>query len=719
MSTKSSPSKAAATAAKPAVASKPAAASTASAAAQRAIPAKPTTEAQRIEQRTSRLILLSFVAFFVYAGIAWYATSTVTRHALPPITELDSSLQSVQRRSLVLHTVHLHLIQDMKAPLDTSKHLDFTTGMERELNSALSNSPRLTSFKEHLLDPTQPLLYTHEDVNMPLELLGKLMQQQQYQPGEHPTQTLASFDSALLAWQQQPKLVSIDAKTPTTKATDDKNKSQSPLLPELRLYIIDSLQGATLPAELANRWILGRHRHAFFLRIEPQAASTSQPHSAQQLETLLHTVLSLHMRPSEALDTLKPKSSASAAALDVIKDSQLQWTPSPFHRLSFTLLTARPEPTIYTWQFASLQKRYLQPMIDKLRTITNLTIDSQMSQHAQLTPQTVHQQQQSPNRNASDNSTTRHFVTTHSLRHFVGNTAWLTASPLVETSIECLIYVPPADQRPLFVVQSDTDQVAVQNNDSSSDAANAATSFIVPRWGQVVILNQLPKTKFDPKQKKNATLPLPLPLELQLDADSMHNTMQQAVMQLRVMLGLHSDNIMSEQLIPSRDAELTPQVPSRVDALADWEVDALHSHRHRYAMQQTRQTLHALYDLLHEFQHMPVEKHIAQLIESSLSEVKLSARSAQHTAVSYKQKIGQGVKSDWTTALSHAWRAHASARKAFFDPTMVPLLYFPQEHLYAVYAPLFLPISIPIFVALAQRLKKWRESVQPAKIKAQ
>jgi hypothetical protein len=44
-------------------------------------------------------------------------------------------------------------------------------------------------------------------------------------------------------------------------------------------------------------------------------------------------------------------------------------------------------------------------------------------------------------------------------------------------------------------------------------------------------------------------------------------------------------------------------------------------------------------------------------------------------------------------AVAESRFAVGDAESAFFDPTMVSLLYFPDEHKYAVYMPLFTPIS--------------------------
>ncbi|GAA5820438.1 hypothetical protein JCM10212_006118, partial [Sporobolomyces blumeae] len=68
-------------------------------------------------------------------------------------------------------------------------------------------------------------------------------------------------------------------------------------------------------------------------------------------------------------------------------------------------------------------------------------------------------------------------------------------------------------------------------------------------------------------------------------------------------------------------------------------------------------------------------------------------------------------------ALACVSRAHSLASLAFFDPSMLPLLYFPDEHKYAVYTPLFGPVSVPLVVGLLKEFQEWRQR-RKAKAKA-
>jgi hypothetical protein len=68
--------------------------------------------------------------------------------------------------------------------------------------------------------------------------------------------------------------------------------------------------------------------------------------------------------------------------------------------------------------------------------------------------------------------------------------------------------------------------------------------------------------------------------------------------------------------------------------------------------------------------------------------------------------------SSFNVALQHSSLALEYAEKAFFDDKMVSMLYFPDEHKYAIYTPLFGPLALPLLMALLKELqgvfKLWR-----------
>ena len=63
-----------------------------------------------------------------------------------------------------------------------------------------------------------------------------------------------------------------------------------------------------------------------------------------------------------------------------------------------------------------------------------------------------------------------------------------------------------------------------------------------------------------------------------------------------------------------------------------------------------------------------------------------------------------------TTALKASARALTLSSRAFFNPSMLALLYFPAEHKYAVYTPLFASVAAPLVGAVLREIAAWRRA---------
>ena len=61
-------------------------------------------------------------------------------------------------------------------------------------------------------------------------------------------------------------------------------------------------------------------------------------------------------------------------------------------------------------------------------------------------------------------------------------------------------------------------------------------------------------------------------------------------------------------------------------------------------------------------------------------------------------------------ALHHASLARDAAEKSFSDPSILALLYFPDDQKFAIYIPLFLPVGLPLIVAYLEIMKQWKKS---------
>ncbi len=65
-------------------------------------------------------------------------------------------------------------------------------------------------------------------------------------------------------------------------------------------------------------------------------------------------------------------------------------------------------------------------------------------------------------------------------------------------------------------------------------------------------------------------------------------------------------------------------------------------------------------------------------------------------------------------ALQYSSEALTLASRAFFNPGMLALLYFPAEHKYAVYTPLFASVAAPLVAAVLREVAAWRKQRKAA-----
>lgn len=61
------------------------------------------------------------------------------------------------------------------------------------------------------------------------------------------------------------------------------------------------------------------------------------------------------------------------------------------------------------------------------------------------------------------------------------------------------------------------------------------------------------------------------------------------------------------------------------------------------------------------------------------------------------------------SAVAHLNSALRNIEHAEEDPTMVSLLYFPDEHKLAVLLPLWAPLALPMVVGLVREVKRYRK----------
>lgn len=86
------------------------------------------------------------------------------------------------------------------------------------------------------------------------------------------------------------------------------------------------------------------------------------------------------------------------------------------------------------------------------------------------------------------------------------------------------------------------------------------------------------------------------------------------------------------------------------------------------------------------------------------------ATSVDETISHLEQACSNLREGRYQLAFENARTAEAEAEKAFFEPSMVGQVYFPDEHKVAVYVPLLGPMAVPMVMSALKELKNFRQA---------
>jgi len=232
-----------------------------------------------------------------------------------------------------------------------------------------------------------------------------------------------------------------------------------------------------------------------------------------------------------------------------------------------------------------------------------------------------------------------------------------------------------------------------------NDNPTPLNAYTIPRWGGVSFLTEASLSEETLKKwrayqtaraNSNGAGFYP-PANIDLTLDELHPFLEVMTSQLRSMLGV---------IDPEEAIQSSPefQIMLRVDSddrigIAEWELLLL---KRQKTIQFAHDAAQSLSSLLKVVQNMPdvmVLKEVADLAVESLNYL----RSANDIA----------LEGRWNEAVFMARLAFEKAEEAFFHPSMVSLLYFPDSQKLAVYLPFVLPISITVVLALLRELKDY------------
>ncbi|KAF9225827.1 hypothetical protein BS17DRAFT_777751 [Gyrodon lividus] len=253
---------------------------------------------------------------------------------------------------------------------------------------------------------------------------------------------------------------------------------------------------------------------------------------------------------------------------------------------------------------------------------------------------------------------TLHGLAPGDLSVFINSAEWtLSSSVSNDPVLHFVLFVPSPARQPLHIL--DAQGLPTRQN-----------AFLLPQWGGIFIFN---------RHAEAAAM-------THLTAADLVPVFAAFANQLSALLGVSPlpDGVRSDES----------------SLLSDWQLDALLRYRASENMLGSQQTLYSIVKLVDQIENMPVDQKVRGDIHDALTAL----------GEAYGSAVG-------SPAIALRWSSEALslASHAFFNPGMLALLYFPAEHKYAVYTPLFASISVPLIVALGREVYAWRRERRVAR----
>lgn len=333
-----------------------------------------------------------------------------------------------------------------------------------------------------------------------------------------------------------------------------------------------------------------------------------------------------------------------------IADSMRAFKSSPGYEITFSLLNPDPKSHRLHWDIEGAVETYIQPLLSKLAPVANFSIDSQTLYYAMLgvNPR-------------FDSSRKAYTLNADSLAHVINPVEARLGSNAASSNpvLNFLLYIPDANHSPLYI----------QDHKKQEVSSNA---FHSPQWGGIMVYNVNDLYESD----------APFPVDIDIN---MSKVMGVFLAQLRLLLGVQSAS-------PPPGFQVAP---CSSFGLADWELDRLMWGRTVENVATATTAITSLAQLLDQIGNIVINDNIAQEVSSAVTALQLAVAELEAGNLAF--------------ALQYSKEAILASEKAFFDPSLLHLLYFPDDQKFAIYIPLFLPMCVPIFLSLLKILSEVRK----------
>ncbi|MCI4386381.1 hypothetical protein PGIGA_G00061660 [Pangasianodon gigas] len=381
----------------------------------------------------------------------------------------------------------------------------------------------------------------------------------------------------------------------------------------------------------------------------PPAGSLKEVLSAlePQVKQVIDTMSFSHQ---EIMGALSDRIRISQVSKESLVDSMRAIKSSPGYEITFSLLNPDPKSHNLHWDIEGAVHSYIQPLLDKLSPIANFSVDSQILYYAVLgvNPR-------------FDNTVSAYTLNAASLSHVINPVEARLGSNAASSYpvLNFLLYVPEAHHSPLFI--RDHRKKEVPSN-----------AFHSPRWGGIMVYNV--NDMYGPEVE--------FPVDININ---MAKVMGVFLAQLRLLLGVQKTQPPPGFFLQSPGSA----------GLADWELDRLLWSRSVENVATATTTITSLAQLLDQISNIVINDNIAQQVSSAVTSLQAAMAELETGNLAF--------------ALQYSREAILASERAFFDPSLLHLLYFPDDQKFAIYIPLFLPMCVPIVLSLLKIISEIRQ----------
>lgn len=323
--------------------------------------------------------------------------------------------------------------------------------------------------------------------------------------------------------------------------------------------------------------------------------------------------------------------------------------------LLFSLWLTNSEKQVFDWNVKEAIDRKLAGFLHELRNVYEIDVTSQI---LFANPTYFH-----PKKLLQDNSSF-YYVTKDQLSQAVNKIEGRLGSQISsDPTLSMVVHVVDSRHKPLHILKEEGKK-------------SATNSFLIPRWGSMIIYNTDAKGR---------------------DVDSytlnVEKLMPMFVGHLRMLLsGLDNKLFL-------RESSTVKFEPPKKAGITKWELDLLYRLKVIKNVASAVHSLHSLEQLLNKINDIVINDGIAEEIFTAVDSIKQAKTLLR--------------ENDLLPAIEQSKIAFKSAEKAFFDPTLMELLYFPEDQKFAIYCPLFIPIGMTVLVsAIAVTKATWRTKVK-------